>query len=115
MEATRMIGDPNFGNSRNASDTAPKNVPRKTTRMAVFKNQRPEVEKGRSFRIVARIRIIRHRISTTSWVMATSGAFKTRNVIEMPKPTALTETTEESKSFSSTATSAPMIMKTSNV
>ncbi len=57
----------------------------------------------------------RTRISTTSCVIAMSGAPMNRNATDSANPTALTEITADSRFFVSTATIDPITMKTRSV
>jgi hypothetical protein len=57
------------------------------------------------------MRMVRDKISTTNWVIATSGALRTKKVKQSPNPTAPKATTEESKSLTSSAAIEPMIMR----
>ena len=92
-----------------------KNTAIKHNAIRVFKNHLPVVENGRSLFKVTLIKIIRHNISTTSWVMATSGAFKMRKTMESNIPTAPTVTTDESMLFTSAAIIAPTIINVNSM
>ncbi len=65
--------------------------------------------------MVPLIRMIRTRISTTSWVIAMSGAPRNRNATDKANPTALTEITADRRFLVSMATIEPITMKIRSV
>src|SRR3989338_584142 len=112
---TVIKGSPKPGSSFKASHANKRNIAIKPSVENVLKNHLPSITSGRSLLIVALIRIIRHNISTTSCVIARSGALRTRKARHSAKPTAPTTITLESKSFTSMATIAAKIMNIKSI
>ena len=103
------------GNEEKTVMAATKMVRMITIERTVPKNSRSPLMKVRSRAMVARMRIISPRTSTTTWVIAMSGALRKRNIREPPKPMAPTQITALSRLSVSTAIIAATSMNSSRM